>query len=261
MKQNLYYQTAFRRINTFKEVFYAFAFMLCSIPRLLLEVFTRKNFGERYFSFSLAIFVAVFLFFIPLGSPGFAQLLYRNPYYQSEFSWLTFFGKNLTWYAYLAVFIYTCLKRRDEIRRLPSVFDFQKFSLSTGQIDPRITSLTFRGQKLDIRKIETLVEPGLFFTVGFVLWLLGQNVGVLIMVCSIFYSLSYVAAYHQGDNMIMDKIDEMIFNDVFADVMIKGFPPEHAKGVSLRCRRPDDPEVRRLVADHFVKDEVVVEAS
>ena len=130
MKKNLYYRTVFKRTNTIKEAVLSFFLAFCSWPRMLIEVFIRKNFGERYFSFSGAMTIFTILAILPLMNP-FSRL------YNATAFWAHF----LTWYLYLAGFLYMVIQRRNEIRQLPSVYDFGRFSLSTGHIHPQFLSL------------------------------------------------------------------------------------------------------------------------
>jgi hypothetical protein len=258
MKKNLYYRTMFRRHNAIKEFFLSFFYAICSIPRLLLEVFIRKNLGERYFSFSTAMVTAFILLSIPL-TIGAVPSLY-NRYSGAEFDILTFLKRYLTWYLCLAGFVAKCFDRRHELKRLPSVFDFARFSLSAGTIHPSFYQFRFKGRSFNIREIETMLEPGFFFVIGFVLMLIAQPVGFLIMLCAICYSISYVATYHNGDNFIMDKIDEMILNEEYVNSFVDGMDPEDTRGVRYYGRTPADPEVRRQMVDSIIVDTDFVEA-
>lgn len=253
MKKNLYYKTMFRRHNVIKEFFYNLFFSICSGPRLLLEVFVRKNFGERYFSFSTAIVLAFILAIIPV----FIQAAYSVT---SGSVFLRLILHFLTWYAAIAAFVYMAIKRREEIKRLPSVFDFARFSLSAGMLDNRFFDFTIKGRRFTVREIETMVEPALFFVIGFGLMILAQPIGVVIMFCAICYSVSYFATYWKGDNFIMDKIDEMILNEEYVNAFVDGMDPDDTRGVRYYGRAPVDPEVRRQLVDSIIVDTDFVEA-
>lgn len=253
MKKNLYYRTIFGRGNRLKESILLFFYAFGSWPRLLLEVFTRKNFGERYFSFMSACMLMAFLAFCPLVVEGAIHLfIYRG--FNTRFHIDSFLLNYITWYLFLWGFLYMCLKRDEEIKRLPSVFDFARFSLSTGEINPQILAFKWRGKSVDIRTIETLVEPALFFFIGLFLSVWGQRLGALLIVCSISYSLSYMAAYMLGDHFIMDKIDEMICSEEMVASFVEGRNPSETRGVPFYGRRPTDPETRRKLADMFMTD-------
>ncbi|QMW01692.1 hypothetical protein [Spirosoma foliorum] len=252
--KNMYYRTVFKRTNTIKELFLSFFLAFFSWPRLLLEVFIRKNFGERYFSFSGAVMLLIILAFLPLF---FIDALGRR---HGGSTLMPFIGMFLTWYVYLAGFWYMSVLRRNEIRRLPSVFDFARFSKSTGTIHPRFLSYTFRGNHFTIRGIETRLEPGFFFLIGSLLWALQQPLGALLTVCSVFYALSYRAAYYQGDQFIMDKIDEMICNEELTKSLVEGRDSSETRGFNFYGRRPVDPDSRQRIADLVMQKEEMVEA-
>lgn len=154
MKKNLYYRTVFKRSNPIKEAILGFFFAFCSWPRLLLEVFLRKNMGERYFSFSNAIIMSAILGWLPFL---YSQAMSR--FFGSDDSAILFL-RFTSWYVFLAGFLYMCYLRQQEIYRLPSVFDFGRFSLTAGEIHPQIREFEIGGKKPDTRLIETLVEPG-----------------------------------------------------------------------------------------------------
>ena len=255
MKKNLYYRTVFKRTNAVKEAFLGLFLALSSYPRLLLEVFIRRNFGERYFSFSGAVFLSVLLGLYPIllySSLGMFRS-YSYGSYTNDFSFSNFLLHYATWYVFLAGFIIMAIRRRDEIKHLPSVFDFARFSLSSGHLHPHLLAVKIRGNKVSIRTIETVLEPGFFFLVGSLLWMFGQGVGHLLVVCSVIYSYSYQAAYYQGDNFVMDKIDEMICNEEMVKAFVEGRDPSETRGFNFYGRRPSDPETRRRVADTFIE--------
>ncbi|MBD2704700.1 hypothetical protein IC229_28955 [Spirosoma sp. BT702] len=167
---------------------------------------------------------------------------------------------NLSWYVYLGFYLVMCLKRHDEIKREPGVFDFARYSLSAGYIHPRFLMTQLNGKPVNIRTIETLLEPALFFFIGIGLCILGQKLGILLIVCSLVYSISYQAAYHQGDNFVMDKIDEIICNEELVKAFVDGRDPSETRGFNFYGRRPADPETRRQLAETFVENEETVVA-
>jgi hypothetical protein len=257
MKKNLYYQTLFRRRNILKESILSLFFALSSYPRLLLEVFIRKNFGERYFSFMTACTIIALLAFYPLFTEGAINFRGFNEYFNMGNFLLHYF----TWYLFLAGFLYMSIKRNEEVKHLPSVFDFARFSLSTGELHPQILGFKWQGKSVDIRTMETLVEPALFFFIGILLKLGGQSLGTLLIICSIMYSLSYVATYMMGDHFVMDKIDEMICSEELVSSFVEGNDTSQTRGVPFYGHRPADPETRRKLADVFMGDvEEIVEA-
>ena len=106
-----------------------------------------------------------------------------------------------------------------------------------------------------MRRIETLIEPLTFGVIGFVLMAFGQALGGFLILCSLIYSLSYMAAYKIGDDFVMDKIDENIHNEEMVNSFVDGFDPSQTRGVKYYGRRPADPEIRRKVVESFMEEE------
>lgn len=259
MKKNLYYHAVFQRKNPVKEFFFNIFTALASWPRLLLEVFLRKNFGERYFSFSTAVIMAFFLALMPV-------LLNKifDSYMRQFDSLYDIFIKYLEWYIFIGIFLAVAYFRQKEIDRNPSVFDLGKFSLSSGDTNPLFEKVTiFKNREVaggpkvgpDQRQIATILEPLVCLIAGLILIKMGAISGALIAICSIFYSFSYMAAFHVGDNFIMDKIDELICNQELYSSFVEGIEPSKTRGVNYYGRRPADPEIRRKVAETFTEQQ------
>ena len=157
-----------------------------------------------------------------------------------------FLRRYTTWYIFDFTFTIFAFARWAEIKRNPSVFDFQKFSLYNGDINPQFYKFDFFGPPSP-RRIETLFEPLIFFALGLFFWMTDQPVGYLLLTCSIFYSLPYFGAYQQGDHFVMDKIDEMICNEEMFDSFVGNKDASQTRGVRFYGRKPADGDVRRKV--------------
>ncbi len=254
MKRNLYYHTVFRRHNIFQEAFLGFFLAFCSWPRLMLEVFLRRNMGERYFSIASVLTIAFFMGIFPVVVSELRERLYYPM--SSAYFWMHY----TSWYGFIAAFLYMSHQRYEEIERLPSVYDFKRFSLSTGLIHPEFLNINFLGKQGDERQISTLLEPGFCFAVGLGLAIFGQPIGTVLICCSIFYSLSYQAAYRNGDHFVMDKIDERICNEELVKSFVEGHGADDTRGFSFMGRRPADPDLRRQLVDSFFGYEETAEA-
>lgn len=250
MKKNLYYQHILKR-HSVKEILVSL-FLGVSWPRMILEVFLRKNFGDRYFYFSTAIVVALLLALLPAYIHVISLFF---PYWNTKFDGWAFLGHYFTWYVFIAAFLYVSYQRHQEKVWLPSVFDFARYSRSSGEIHPVFFQLRLTSQPADIRTIETLLEPSGFFLVGLLLLLLGQRLGSLLLTCSVFYSLSYRAAYSFGDNFVMDHIDEMIVNEELVTAFVDEVDSRETRGFRFYGPRPADPDARRKVAETFWMDD------
>jgi hypothetical protein len=281
MKKNLYFRSVYKSSQALEDTVLGSTLRILSLPRTLLEVFTRKNMGERFFSFGTATLLLIVLVAIPIvlgpqlqalsalsdarggGMGDFNSMRDMNAMMESGnfggrsrgFDWGYFFLHHFTWYLFLGAFYYFALERRKEIKRLPSVFDFGRSSVDPGEIHPRFWEFKWKNQSVDIRMIETVLEPLFFFVVGIVLIILQQMVGYLIVLSSIGYWMNYRIAYFQGDQFIMDTIDEMLFSQEKANAFIADKDTKETNGVRYYGRKPADPDTRRKVADMFEEDD------
>lgn len=243
-KVNLYYSTIYKRQNGFKMFFLGLAYSVSSYPRLIMEVFIRRSMGERYYNLGAALFIGIILTILPLAlTAGFAGMS------TGEIA-----SKYLSWYTFFAAFFYFNSIRYREIKREPSVFDFGKFSMSTGYSLPFFRTITLFGKRANPRSIAIIYEPGLFVIGGFLLYLLGQQLGILCMVCGVIYSLSYMAAYKMGDEFVMDQIDQMICKEEMYDSFVLSRMPEETRGFNFFGRGPQDEGQREDLMDSFFAD-------
>lgn len=245
MKKNLYYSTVFQRKNIVTELFMSLFLSIASYPRLLLEVFLRKNMGERYFSGASVITI----FF----------LLAALPVIKERIITMEVLGNNMLYYLFLLAFLYMGFKRNQEISRLPSVFDFARYSLANGEVHPSLRKLRFADRDLDIRTIHTIIEPGIFFVAGAILIFMDQKLlGGVLAVSSVLFSLSYEAAYHFGEQMVMDEIDKIILSEDMVKAFVDEDDPSQTRGVQFFGRKPAEKEMRRRVINNISrkKDEV-----
>ncbi|MDI1254586.1 MAG: hypothetical protein PSV16_00670 [Flavobacterium sp.] len=275
MKKNIYYTTTFQRKNPLVEWFTGLFKAFASPSRLLLEGFIRKDFGERYFNLYSVLSLAISLAILPvlflkipewiggsgLGADpmGISDLGGTTPTYAGS-SLTSLFPRYLGWYFFLVAFIGVGVKHHLDMLRNPSVYDFEKFSLCSGTINPLFYKIKIPGIKTDVRLIECLLEPLFFFTIGFVLWFLGQTLGNLIMFCSFCYAMSYIWAYKHGDDFIMDTIDQIIVNQELENSFVNDVSPEDAKGFQSRGKKPEDKEMRRQILNAMIQEEEIIVA-
>ncbi|TFF36173.1 hypothetical protein [Mucilaginibacter psychrotolerans] len=255
IKTNLYYKTVFKRKEVAKDVSLIAFLFIVSWPRLLLEVFVRKNFGERYFSLTTVIFLSIVLFFIPIGIDK------ASHFYSGDSSTISIIFKNITWYLFLAGLLYVSFKRQKEIARETGTFDFAKFSAYDGDIHPMFNNIEIKGKKVTRRQICILVEPAFFLAIGIILALCVQKLGILIIFCSLCYALGYKADYIRGDHFILDTIDEMICNEEMVESFVHGRGPEETRGFEMRGNAgPSSEEFRKQIIDNLTDEEPTSEA-
>lgn len=255
MKKQLYFASTFGRSNPFKNVLLGIFTIMASMPRAILECFTRSGFGRRYFSFGWCIIYAAFLALVPI-------LKESVPVFQQEekTGW-DFMFHNLSWYAFLLLFLYKSYGHYEALKLPPSIFDFSKYSYSIGVLNKRFLNLKWNGKSLDFRFIETIVEPAFFLVIGLGLMILGQDLGMLLFVSSLFYSGSRFLAYAEGDKMVLDMIDKIIIAEEYSKAFVQDLGAEKTRGFSIPSRRLASEEQRQKVADmmfsDFIEDEPV----
>lgn len=253
MKKNLYFRTVYRRENIIKIFFHELFLIFASYPKLLIEVFTRKNFGQRYFSLTTALSVAFFMIFLP----RLLRLMFTPSYgYYSYDVRPDFWSKFASWYIFLGFYLYFVYLRWKEVKRNPSVFDFGRFSLYTGDLLPSLRKLKFFGKIPSVRAFEIFIEPAPFFFAGLILCIIGQPVGYILIIASICYAVSYAAQYNKGDDFVMDKIDEMIMNDEMEKAFVNDMGSDNTRGVRFYARKPKAKTLRQKLTDSFVEDDV-----
>jgi len=259
--KTIYSGSAFIRADgLLKQIIWSQLLAFASPCRLLIEVFIRKDFGERYFRRPAAVRTAALFALLPLMTP-FAPLIPSK-----ASSYVPYIG----WYIYLMLFYVMCRRHHEAQKHAPSVFDFEKYSLDSGGSNDTVARLwkqeavggrmrkIFRrisGLEVDIRAFECWIEPAPFFVAGLLLALLGQSLGWLLMFSAAVYSASYCSAYNWGDNHVMDTIDQMIVNAAFPQNFLHDEDGSRTRGYrSYMGRKPNDPAKRKAVLDRMMRD-------
>ena len=103
-----------------------------------------------------------------------------------------------------------------------------------------------------MRTVECWLEPAPFFLAGIVLAAFGQTLGWLLMFSAAVYAVSYVEAYKDGDNHVMDIIDDMIKNKQDAQSFMDELSRVKIPGTFVRL--PNDPAKRQAVLDRMQGD-------
>jgi hypothetical protein len=251
MHKNPYFRLVLRRRSAIADAFTSFFIFFASYPRLLLEVFIRRKFGDRYFSLTSALTVVAFFFFFPY----LISFAYVPAYRYDQIELFGFAKAFPSIYIFLGLFLVVSIWHYIDIKRGPSVFNFEKFSLYGGEPNPLFWKIRIGGKVPTPRLIETVYEPLLFLIIGWILIKMDIAVGYIIFTASIFYSFSYVAAYKMGDDFIKDKIDEMICNEDMEEAFVENVTSR--RGFQFRGEKPDSREQRSTLADEFIDYEDV----
>lgn len=237
MKRNLYYRTVYGRVQMNQKIAGGIITLL-SIPKIIPDVFLRRNMGERYYSPVIAAIVGIGLFY--LGT------VFRYAYYTT----------NMTlYYAFLIAYAVMSVIRYIEIRREPSVFDFAKFSLSTGLPYGFFKNIKLMGKTPSMRTIEIYYEPILFLIPGLLLLLSGQyGLGIILAFSAFSYFFSNLLSAKLGDHFVMDKIDEIICNQELSETFIQN-KEVSPRQVPFYGRKPTTDQLREEFADQVLNND------
>jgi hypothetical protein len=250
MKRVSYYRTVFPRRNPVKDWILNLFLGSTSFARLILEVFIRKNMGRRYFKFSGAIVTAIGLLTIPFFP------LVLNLFVPSYFGygfWGTIKEYSL-WYIFVGVFLYFSYLRYKDIKHIKSLFDYEHFSLSTGIVIKPFRDLKFRGEYISPRIREIFIEPLPFFIGGLLLTLLSQKLlGGLFVFSAIVYCISSARAYAEGDDFMLDLIDEIICNKELVRTFKNDEPTQH--GFQFYGDKPNSQQLRDEMLNKMFDDD------
>lgn len=202
-----------RRISSFLSL----CFQLSPLPRLMLETFIRSQFGRRYYSMRLALKIFFFLLLFPLflWFPLIRYLLWGlwpEPNFDAN-TLSNFWSHYTTWYVFTFAFIVLAIRKKRKAMK-----NWGPTSCP-GVSSPFFYKIKLFGRPLTARFIETIAEPLVTFLIGFILFRLEQKIGHVIMISSVFFSLSYIYAYRIADEKLMDIQDDMQSGDAYREVL------------------------------------------
>lgn len=254
MGKNLYLREVYFRQNWMKEFILDNLYFLASPFRLILEVLIREGFGSRYFSFGQGVTMLLVLSPMPFVATHFLN------FWETEFQWGYLLTHFMTWYLFSFYVLWTLLKRKKEIKLDRKINGFEKFSRAAGSLTEEFVNLlSLVPRKFTPRQTEILAEPGFFFIAGVVLTIIGQYVGIALIISALMYSVSYYLAYRRTDNFIQDLLDELYTNQMFEEEFLNGKNESEDSGIVLLGDWPTDPGIRKSLSRMIVNDDEEIE--
>jgi hypothetical protein len=258
MKRRSYLREMHGSGSIFNTVLYQFIVLFSFFPRYILEPFTRRNFGERYFKPGAALLLLGILYYIPKGLLdglfSFRRSFSRfNRHTTSDPEFWTTYG---TWYAFWVVLVVVCFMRWREVWRNPSVIDTGKLTRYSGHAPVYEWMRQYIPNRdfWNPRVYEIIFEPLLVIVPGYILNQLDQPLGKLFVFCGIVQGIANYAAFNRADNYIMDLADSKIEMADLSKVM-KGEEDETSEsGFRVKSKRPKDPNRRNWAADQMTDD-------
>jgi hypothetical protein len=208
---------------------------LSTIPASLVEVFLRREFGERYISLSLNIVIALILVWW--------GIMLSNVIGAEYF---------ILWFLLIGLFLYKSIQHRKEIKRYGTAYDFERFSLSDGRIHDKwwdIIGKEYFGVKITRYLVHIILEPLVPIIIGlpFLIISYTRSFGLLLIVSGLFFGFRAFIKAYSARSSILDIIDEQICMKYDEEVLVEQKSPEETAGLSVPIELPEDEETRRLI--------------
>lgn len=241
-KHNIFRKVSGRSVNYFYDFFLGFFLGFSSWPSSIIEVFMRRQFGERYFTLftGLSIFTLMMIIWYSLAK-----------YWDA--------GTEISWGLFAFIYLGQSIRHRLEIKKFGSTYDFDRYSISEGYYHEfwnKIIGNEYYGIKITHYRFYVYLEPLLPFLVGLFFFAnpFTRIVGTLIMISSLFFCLRHFAKTHTARNHILDDIDDMICQQHHEDVLLEQLPAEETKGLWFPMELPQDRDLRQKLSDYMKRD-------
>ncbi len=208
-------------------------FTISSYPSYIVEAFMRKHYGERYYSFSVAIIISFSMLypFIFLGDKVRGVL-------------------GLPWILFTLIFLYKSIRHRMEFRRYSMNYDFDRFSYSDGEIFDfwyDLIGTKILGLTVTRYRILVLFEPAIPVIVGLFLMLMPftRPVGILIFFSGLLFGYRSLMKAYYARGYVLDAIDEQIVARWKQDVIMEEKPKAQTGGLSFPIELPQSNDLRQ----------------
>lgn len=226
---------------TTRVVYYYICDFFATWTTHLIEVFTRKDFGIRHFNLGVSLRLALLLSVVPIFP---LLLMPAMPEVEIPKAAQEFLGDAdelpatppidlvpyIAWYIFVACFVAMSLRHWLAQRKRPLIFDEPRHTryagtphkwffkiklpwLKPGDEIPELDKVFEEAEHQDARQlylIECWYEPALFMMPGIVLFLIGQNLGLLMVATAILYSGHSHSSYWIGRQAVYNTYDQLI---------------------------------------------------
>tara|TARA_A100000171_G_scaffold35638_2_gene34193 strand:- start:8658 stop:9476 length:819 start_codon:yes stop_codon:yes gene_type:complete len=238
-----------RRDNIILTALVGLGFALAKYPSIIIEVFYRKKFGERYFTLASSVFIFLLLLLISLA-PKIVAFIFMFLDMQPNFD----NGFDVVLFLFACAFLFKSIKQRQEISKYGVTYKLDRFSLSQGEYHKFFNDRF--GQKLygipvNSKTIQILFEPSVPIIAGVVFLLIPyfQVLGAILLFCGVIMVIRQFGRAMQGRNAVLDIIDQNIMSQNKAGILMEEKPMEEVHGIRLPVALPTDENVRQLLFD------------
>jgi hypothetical protein len=211
---------------------------------LIMSVFLRKNFGERYYSLSASLAMAILM-----GAATYGFYLADTPIYALIPVWI-----------FILLFTYAAIKRRLEFKAFTHDVRCDRFSYYEGDFQQGIWDFIHKKfPKIPMKSlyIRKYYEPLLTVLIGGILCLLFVPilVGILLVSVGVMQYFRVVSQYAIGRHFLLDKVDQIISDEEMMNSLFYEKPPKETRGFEFFAPRPESPEMRQRVVELSRSDE------
>ncbi|MFL1013240.1 hypothetical protein [Flavisericum labens] len=236
-KQSIFRIAQAGRTNLLFDFITGILFSITSYPSYICEIWLRSSFGQRYFTTANALFISLgmIITWLTVGNQG------------QEFL-------GFTWLPFMMLFLWKAIRHRMEITKYGTSYNFDRFSLSDGEILPfwwDIIGKEYLGVKITRYRVHILLEPALPVIIGLFLALIPftRGTGILILISGFMFGFRNFMKAHMARQRVLDAIDEQLIMKWKHDVLVEEKPKSETKGLSLPIELPKSREMREGILE------------
>ena len=241
-----FYKLMHERRNILTDIIFKLFMSFSSYPKLILEVFVRRQMGHRYFNTASFLSVLAILSFLPdwwhtlfASSRG-----WRHSQDQGE--------GFVLWYVFVIAYFVFGIMRVVEINRRLKARNYDIMTLSGGRSLDFFANLKVFGKYLTPPQIAIFAEPLPFFLGGLLLHLFGEHIGTVLMFCSICCAFAKAGEYKVGNDFFWDILDKIKYAKYLKN-LTAGKPSK--SGINLPLDPSITPEMRKDISDYITEEE------
>ncbi|WKN45373.1 hypothetical protein [Tunicatimonas pelagia] len=237
-----------------RPILYGFILILSSWPSLLIEVFTRRKFGERHFSVGSCLTAVGIMLFFMVFVPDWQVPLLRDLGYSVQYSdvrgWTV--SKVLIVMYGIAVMLISLYHKYDILKK-GQTMNSERYSKSEGiaflywyRLFGRLPTWVREWCPMDEMTLRRYYEPITAFLIGLVFFLIPFTTmfGFVIMICGGLYFWRSYVKYALGYHAMLDMMDDMILAEELEDVITEDEPVGDHRGVFVLAPKPNNPNLR-----------------
>lgn len=248
------------RSNLWKPILQDLIVAFTSYPALLLELFFRHRFGQRYFSLSSCFMAIALLFIFGVAYTGwqdfFAMLMgIRSNEIKSD-------GYEYPLLLFCVAALIASIGHKRELMRNGQTIDFERYSKSNGEpraywyrLSTVLPQWCLQKLPLTPENIWRYYEPLTAGIVGLLLLPIPftRLLGLLLFVCALLYYWRTSIQYAWGHNHVLNLIDDILLAEGLRDYMSPE-PVQNNKGVHVYTPMPDDPHLKQRLMERLTQE-------